>query len=150
MRCLFSSILLLITVNISAQKQDTATTAAFGKFQKELKNYRLQVKSDSILYAMKIGIVAECDQYVLLWKETENNGAHIAVHPRKESFCSGWKRLKRQCRKIAKKSEKSGVEYGMLGYHAEYVGNRYIIVTGDAAVNSIRREVYYYVRKEIK
>ncbi len=147
MRCFFSFMILLIAVNASAQKLNTGMAAAFNKFQKELGNYRLQLKSDSILYATQIGVVAMCDQYVLQWKETENNGVNGAVQAQKENFCADWRYFERQNKKMSGMSGKNESVYGMWDYHGEYVGARYIIVTGNAAVNSIRREVYYYVRK---
>lgn len=132
-------LLLFLTISFTSFSQDSLHHE-FDTFIEKLVEYENSLDSIPVIQ------YHSCGNYQLKWKTSiqNNSGWNVGSKANLSNLCFDLK----QYEKTNKKTSKKKNVYGSYYYSYRYIGNKYVVVTGEAATGSINRTIYYYERKE--
>jgi hypothetical protein len=145
-RLLFISILLMAYFSVNGQITTdtdfavpdtinysmTSLDMEINSYKQELRNYLKEITpSDK----------QSCDSYQLLWSESYYAGTMEIRRENLTNFCQNKKYYKKANKKVKRKNS----AYGLWQYQFEYLGSKYLIVTGVQGTGTVNKSKLYYV-----
>ena len=131
------SLALCHSISTAAQQGDNPD---FEIFRTELITYRDSVAPFPILR------LYGCEEYILVWSQDiqHSTGWHDGIRSNGGDLCHGLMTYVRTNRKTPR--IRGG--YGSWRYELDYIGDKYAVITGEAATGSVNMHILYYQRME--